>query len=851
MGAMGLLLALSTGNIYREVTLTNNQQIISSLIDRQLIQLSNTLSNEMRDLAYSLQSEDEFSSTIKTRSHAIIQQQLFKQFQRQFAEDGIVKLTGISILDLDYSPIATSINDRTNPDRDIACTRLVTEATKRSAIESTKLMSQYCNHNQITYFAQIVPVGGLRPYSFLYLESDPIPAFKPLENKIGIPIKILSTDNKVMYESDDWTSSDQDYEIIELTHNLSADPLSPELKIKTKTDSNLLTQKLEETRNSVMAIAVAITLIATLLMSLGARLTIVNPLRTLANQLKLVRKDKNQLGAEVDVSGNAEVNLLANEFNSLTVELRDTYSELEVLAAKECASNNAKSVFLANMSHELRTPLTAIIGFSEILQQKKLSEDETKKLTNTIVKNSNHLLQIINDILDLSKIDENKLEIVKSDFALYLLLQDVYSLVEKSITDKKVAFEIKYHYPLPMLINTDEMRVKQILINLLGNAKKFTDNGHIYLHIKYSQDNRIVFCVEDTGIGLDQEQQIKIFEAFTQANSSTTKNYGGTGLGLSISQRLSELLGGTLTVESEPGIGSKFSFSIDPGTKENLVMCKGLDQFQTKELFANHTYTNTKVSGDILLVEDTIDNQDLISSLLSDIGANVSIASNGLEAVSYCQNNKYDLVLMDMQMPVMGGLEAVIELRKLKYSDPIVMLTANTFGSDKEKCLSAGCNDFLYKPIVVDALYNIVIKYLLNATDHSKIDAVEIQDTKSFSTALPQTNNMLFSSLMGKSDRYDEIIYRFITKIPDLLQDISNSYNENDLENLSVYIHNLKGLGGNMGYSQITDLCTTIESIISNNETNKIQFQLDRLTILYDMILAGIDYYQIQNKKSN
>lgn len=394
---------------------------------------------------------------------------------------------------------------------------------------------------------------------------------------------------------------------------------------------------------------------------------------------------------------------------------RRKQSEQQLIDARDqaLAATKAKSGFLANMSHELRTPLTAIIGFADVLNHKSLEKLERKKYLNIIDKNAQHLLSVINNILDLSKIEANRLEVSISQVALFDLIQDLDKLISSNVQQRELEFSINTIFPLPKNIYTDELRLKQILINLSGNATKFTRKGSITLDIQYNHESSLLeFAVIDTGIGLSEEHIEKVFDSFTQADSATTKEYGGTGLGLSISMQLAKLLGGDITVESTLGRGSCFRVSIDPGKVSELEFIDEAPKYEHPDSATYYDPEKVAVSGKILLAEDVEMNQLLICRYLKDMGVHVDIANNGQEALEKAKNNAYDLILMDMQMPVMDGLEAVERLRADKFTQPIAMLTANAMEEDKKRCSEAGSNDFITKPIDVKALASVVNKYL-------------------------------------------------------------------------------------------------------------------------------------------
>ena len=393
----------------------------------------------------------------------------------------------------------------------------------------------------------------------------------------------------------------------------------------------------------------------------------------------------------------------------------DNNLELQKAYKKAEEATVIKSEFLANMSHEIRTPLTAIIGFAETKLFSEQSEEQKQNAIQTIIRSGKHLLQIINDILDLSKVEANKLEIESVELSPFELLVDVERLVRPEAEEKGLGFSINYIFPLPEYIKSDPLRLKQILINLCNNAIKFTEQGYITINVSCNCDtanNGIVFEVVDTGIGIKEEEQYLIFHAYRQADSSTTRKFGGTGLGLSLSKLLAEKMSGTLTVTSEVGKGSKFKLFLAsemvPGSK--VVFDK--EHLPAVTQVKEYTMPAGHLSGSVLLAEDNLDNQELLLIYLHRMGLNVTVVENGKLAVEAATKNNFDLVLMDMRMPVMGGLEAIRILRQQGFDRPIVALTANAMREDKAACFKAGCNGFLTKPIDVAHLNESISKYL-------------------------------------------------------------------------------------------------------------------------------------------
>jgi CheY-like chemotaxis protein len=371
------------------------------------------------------------------------------------------------------------------------------------------------------------------------------------------------------------------------------------------------------------------------------------------------------------------------------------------------AANRAKSEFLANMSHEIRTPMTAILGYADLMLDENVGRTTREHIV-VIKRNGEHLLKVIGEILDFSRIEAEKLHIELVRCSLVQLVAEAVSLTSTQAVAKQLTLKAELVGPLPETVLTDPLRLRQVLVNLVDNAIKFTDQGEVRITARIADDSdrpRICFEVTDTGIGLNEEQIGKLFKPFSQVDNSSTRKFGGTGLGLCISKRLAEALGGSIELRSEPGKGSTFSVTIDPGPLDGICMIQNAQE----SLFDRPSTTTTTPPGEIefhgriLVAEDVIENQRLICLMLKNTGAEMIAVENGQLAVEAAQaacdaGEPFDLILMDMQMPVMDGYEATRQLRKRGYNGSIVALTAHAMVEDCQKCLDAGCNDYLAKP---------------------------------------------------------------------------------------------------------------------------------------------------------
>lgn len=394
-------------------------------------------------------------------------------------------------------------------------------------------------------------------------------------------------------------------------------------------------------------------------------------------------------------------------FRDVTQSRRNANEMMNALEKAEKASR-VKGDFLANVSHEIRTPMTAILGYIDVvLEDERLKQDlKVVSSLETIRRNGEHLLSIINDILDLSKIEAGKIEVNQSQFSLIPTLDDVIELFQARAQSKGVALSLEAISPVPEFIESDLLRVRQILMNLIGNAIKFTEKGSIKVLLdyeaSYSHGGTLSVTVQDTGIGIRQDDIQTLFKPFAQTDASTTRKFGGTGLGLTISKHLAQMLNGSIEVTSVFHEGSQFTLKIPLRFNElpNLTIYTSNQQRIQNHPTHHHDDCPSLAGLKLLLVEDGEDNRDLITHILQKSNAEVTAVSNGLEAIETIRfSPHFDVVIMDMQMPEMDGYTATRQLREMNYKGAIIALTAHSMSGDREKCIQAGCDDYASKPI--------------------------------------------------------------------------------------------------------------------------------------------------------
>ncbi|MCA8949837.1 MAG: response regulator [Planctomycetes bacterium] len=415
----------------------------------------------------------------------------------------------------------------------------------------------------------------------------------------------------------------------------------------------------------------------------------------------------------------ADLEELIEERTRDLVRARDALLDLnsELSAARDAAeaANRSKSLFLANVSHELRTPMTAILGYAEELRDlpnQTVPIGDHAEAIDTMARNADHMIGVIGDLLDISRLEANRLDVESIPCQPLHIVADVVELLAPRARRRGTRLEVTYATPVPIRIHSDPLRLRQIVLNLVDNALKFTRDGKVTIAVVLAHDPadgepRLRIEITDNGVGMDAVTIARLFQPFEQAERATARKFGGTGLGLAISRRLANLLGGDIEVESTPGQGSRFTLEIATGPLAGVALIESPNQLQRESITARPAVPHFETSGlEILLVEDGPDNQRLISHVLRRVGCEVALAENGQEALDAIASagRTFDLVLMDMQMPVMDGLTATRLLRERGSTLPILALTANAQPIDRDTCLLAGCDAFLTKPINRHAL---------------------------------------------------------------------------------------------------------------------------------------------------
>ncbi|WP_169853285.1 ATP-binding protein [Anaerohalosphaera lusitana] len=527
------------------------------------------------------------------------------------------------------------------------------------------------------------------------------------------------------------------------------------------------------------------------------------------------------------------------EIERINKQLEISAEQSKAVANQAVLAEKTKSKFVAAVSHDIRTPMNAILGFADLLKETKLNKEQSKYVS-TIADNTRNLLTLLNDILDLSKLQSGRLELEMNDFSLSALLENIESLLGCEARSKGLDFTIERNSEVPDFVRTDENRLRQCLMNIIGNAVKFTESGHV--HITTNSHNRegklfVRFDVEDTGPGVPKEQRTSIFESFSQSDLGKSSKYNGTGLGLAITKSIAELLDGRVWVESEVGKGSTFSLEIalEKAHKpvENASGTETAEQGLTDEKV---------IYGNVLVVEDAPPNQMLMKLVLEKMGLKVDIVENGQKGVDAACKKEYDIIFMDIQMPVLNGFEATKVIREKGITTPIVALTANAMKGDEDKCMRAGCDAYLSKPIDRTKLREIInkltsCKQSTSTRIKGRIDKLKEQvheltqickGGKEEADCTDYTNDVELDWEAALKYCGDEsVIKRIANSIcedgPKTLKSLRNAIDVGRSKDVLLFAHKLRGNALTIGAKELPAICDKIEQMGRDEDLSGIE----------------------------
>ena len=680
----------------------NKAESVMGFVKSQASYLLDSSREKIIRVSMALQAKGSLRTAIREKNANRLTSILDNQFNQYLFTTGGIELLGIYVFDDQLNLIAGSSKGKLGKDASgIVCSRNLDNARLRTGHDRLKSLQLFCSDNHIAHIGILSAVGSFKAMGYLLYVVNPSSILKSLGDNLGMPVQILNPDDSIAYRNENWPSSvSQSREnYLTLTHTVSDDLGQPLVLINLIHDLSDFNQALQGEQRSTAINAVLIFSFAIILSLLLMRVVLraVNSLEQSANSL---RQGDFKTVAKTRFS---EFNVLIGAFNSMAADISALFQRLTKARQESEQASRAKSMFLANMSHEIRTPMNAVLGFTQILLRDPELPGRYRRPVESIEKAGNHLLGLINDILDLSKIEAGAAEVHAVDFDLQALVDGMGDMFKLRCKQNGLVWKLDNQLQGNCLVHGDQNKIRQVLVNFLGNAVKFTEQGSVKLQVSNHGDN-YRFEVVDSGVGISPSGLLDVVKPFQQSDAGFNK--GGTGLGLAIAKRQLELMGSEIEIDSHLGKGSRFSFSLYLPPAKNEVSAKRESRRHSQLYLPKGCVVNA------LVVDDVEDNREVLAHLLEKTGVTVRTAVNGKDAVQKISQYIPDIVFMDIRMPLMNGSQAMLHIKNNYPEVVCIAVTSSVLYHERAKYLEQGFDDLVGKPFRFEQIIMAIEKSL-------------------------------------------------------------------------------------------------------------------------------------------
>jgi len=686
LGGVGLLVI--SIHEFRSSSRDAEESSLGIMLDLQTDNVLNAVETELKEFGSSLQARSAFRTHFANKDYEQVQSILQSQFRQQLFTSGTIELQTLALLDLDFN-VLTEASQAGMSGPSAFCSELLATARQRTGPAALKPLAELCSVNGRGHFQVLTTVGGFRPIGYLLTVVDPSRAILDVEKVLGDPVQISHIDGSISARATSWPGELSDRLLA--TYPLRNQTGEKVFTVTAAHDQKIFEEQLSKSIYRIFASA-ALVFVPSLALAVFILFRGLSPLTALQKAVEKLRTNSYE---KITVKTYSEFESLIKAFNQMAESITREIAERKDAEQRAEAANRGKSTFLANMSHEIRTPMNAVLGYAQILLRDGGLSDKQLKAVETIDKSGNHLLALINEILDISKIEAGRMEVIDDSFDLVDLAHDLSAMFQLRCQQKGLRWRVDVlGGSNSACVRGDPGKIRQVLINLLGNAVKFTDDGEVVFTINKLSTEQYLFEVQDSGVGITATAQANIFDAFFQSDEGTKK--GGTGLGLAIANKQVELMGGKLLVDSSPGMGARFYFVLTllPAAADAV---KSVPAHLAMERLKSGERINA------LIVDDVSENRDVLRQLLEQVGVSCVEAEDGMHAVEMALANPPQVIFMDYRMPRMNGVEAMQKI-KTTYGDKVkvFMVSASVYDQDRKKFFDAGCDEILAKPIRIE-----------------------------------------------------------------------------------------------------------------------------------------------------